>query len=77
LAVNRWVDVCDDAIGCVARRGPKPGQQGLTLVHFSAQRERFLWDRGCVWRVFNVYLRGVRRGHGACRVCLFIRNGLG
>jgi hypothetical protein len=20
--------------------------QGLTLVHFSAQRERFLWDRG-------------------------------
>ena len=21
--------------------------QGLTLVHFSAQHERFLWDRGC------------------------------
>jgi hypothetical protein len=21
--------------------------QGLTLVHFSAQLERFLWDRGC------------------------------
>ena len=22
--------------------------QGLTLVHFSAQRQRFLWDRGCI-----------------------------
>jgi hypothetical protein len=22
-------------------------KQGLTLVHFSAQLERFLWDRGC------------------------------
>jgi V-type H+-transporting ATPase subunit A len=22
-------------------------RQGLTLVHFSAQRKRFLWDRGC------------------------------
>jgi len=23
-------------------------RQGLTLVHFSAQRKRFLWDRGYV-----------------------------
>jgi hypothetical protein len=22
--------------------------QGLTLVHFFAQRERSLWDRGCI-----------------------------
>ena len=22
-------------------------RQGLTLVHISAKRERFLWDRGC------------------------------
>ena len=22
--------------------------QGLTLVHFSAQRKRFVWDRGCI-----------------------------
>ena len=22
--------------------------QGLTLVHFSARRKRFLWDRGCI-----------------------------
>jgi hypothetical protein len=24
-------------------------RQGLTLVHFSAQRKRFLWDRGCIY----------------------------
>jgi len=23
-------------------------RQGLTLVHFSAQLEHFVWDRGCV-----------------------------
>jgi hypothetical protein len=22
--------------------------QGLTFVHFAAQRKRFLWDRGCM-----------------------------
>ena len=22
-------------------------EQGLTLVHFPAQLERFVWDRGC------------------------------
>jgi hypothetical protein len=27
-------------------RGAGP-DQGLTLVHFSAQLERFVWDRGC------------------------------
>ena len=27
---------------------PMPLNQGLTLVHFSAQRKRFLWDRGCI-----------------------------
>ena len=29
-------------------RTVSPAGQGLTLVHFSAQRKRFLWDRGCV-----------------------------
>ena len=29
----------------VAAAAPR---QGLELVHFSAQRERVLWDRGCV-----------------------------
>jgi hypothetical protein len=27
--------------------------QGLTLVHFSAQRKRFLWDRGCTYGLFR------------------------
>jgi len=25
-----------------------PPGHGLTLVHFSAQRKRFVWDRGCI-----------------------------
>jgi len=25
-----------------------PGRQGLTLVHSSTQRKRFLWDSGCI-----------------------------
>jgi len=28
-------------------------RQGLTLVHFSAQQKRFLWDRGCVTGCFG------------------------
>jgi len=26
----------------------RASMQGLTIVHFSVQRERFLWDRGCI-----------------------------
>ena len=29
-----------------AKRAEK--RQGLTLVHFSAQRKHFVWDRGCI-----------------------------
>jgi hypothetical protein len=32
--------------------------QGLTLVHFSAQRERILWYRGCVQALFWGSLSG-------------------
>jgi hypothetical protein len=28
-------------------KGMETQRQGLTLVHFSAQLERCLWDRGC------------------------------
>jgi len=31
--------------------------QGLTLVHFSAQRKRFLRDRGCIEGLFRGYYR--------------------
>jgi hypothetical protein len=34
--------------------------QGLTLVHFSAQRKRIRWDRGCVQGLFRGCLVGVR-----------------
>jgi len=37
------------------------GQQGLTLVHFSAQRKRFLWDGGCIWRLFRGCVWGLGR----------------
>jgi hypothetical protein len=33
--------------------------QGLTLVHCSAQRKRFLLDRGCIWGSFGGCSRGV------------------
>jgi hypothetical protein len=32
--------------------------QGPTLVHFSAQRKRFLWHRGCVQGLFKGEFRG-------------------
>ena len=28
-------------------------RQGLTLVHFSAQNERFVWHRGCIQGLFE------------------------
>ena len=59
--------------------------QGLALVHFLAQRERFLWDRGlhlggiagafrwdrgCIQGVFRGHFAGVRGDDGICRVYL-------
>jgi len=34
--------------------------QGLTLVHFSAQRQCFLWDRGCIEELPRGCLGGVK-----------------
>jgi hypothetical protein len=45
-----------------------PATQGLTLVHFSAQRERFLWGRGCMYGLLRGCLGGVRGHEGGCRV---------
>jgi len=39
-----------------------PCSQGLTLVHFSAQRKRFEWDRGCIQRLMRGCLEGMM-GH--------------
>jgi hypothetical protein len=46
-------------------------RQGLTLVHFSAQRKRFLWDGGCIQGKFTVSSRGGRVYSGVQRV-LFV-----
>jgi hypothetical protein len=43
-------------------------QQGLTLVHFSAQRKRFLWDRGRIQGLFMGCLRDVMGYQGVLRV---------
>ena len=45
----------------------RPAQnQGLTLVHFSAQRKRFLWDGGVAsWGLFGGRLGGVMGYYGA------------
>jgi len=51
--------------------------QGLTLVHFSTQLRRFLWDRGCIYGVFWGCLGGVRGYQGVFRVCFCARNGSG
>ena len=39
-----------EALAALLLEQPRPGGQGhegLTLVHFSPQLERFVWDRGC------------------------------
>jgi hypothetical protein len=40
------VAAADNGNGKGAAEAAAAGQ-GLTLVHFSAQLERFVWDRGC------------------------------
>ena len=35
-------------------------RQGLTLVYFSGQLKRFLWDRGCIQGLLRVWPVGVR-----------------
>ena len=39
---------------------------GLTLVLFSAQRKRFLWDRGCIYELLYA---GVDEVSGGIRGC--------
>jgi hypothetical protein len=45
---NTLIAVAADGSAAVSTHGSTtPGNQGLTLVHFSAQLERFVWDGGC------------------------------
>ena len=49
---------------CMAGRSALPiaSVQGLTLLHFSAQGKRFVWDWGCIL----VLLRGYCGGFQGC-----------
>jgi hypothetical protein len=58
MAAAADAEVAMDDVADTATEGGSTGSatavyttaaQGLTLVHFSAQLERFLWDRGCAW----------------------------
>ena len=51
-----------------SRSGPSTSRQRLTLVQLSAQRERFLWDRGCIKGLLRDYLGGVGGYQGVIRV---------
>jgi hypothetical protein len=46
--------------------------QWLTLVHFSAQRKHFLWDRGRIQGSFTEWSGGVR----GCLGCVFVTERL-
>ena len=52
------------------RTAAPTASQGLTLVHFSARRKRFVWDRGCIKGLFRGYFRGVLGMLGTISVCL-------
>ena len=47
---------------CLPEPPTPTSSQGLTFVHLSAQRKRFLWDKGCV--------------HSLCRGCLGVLGGI-
>ena len=51
LKMTFW---CSFSRSCAMAAGVSPASmQGLTLVHFSAQLQRFLWDQGCIWVLFR------------------------
>ena len=58
----------DGDVGPGQARRAAGRRQGLTLVHFSAQLKRFLWDRGCIQALFRGGAGGIRGYCGVCRV---------
>ena len=65
-------------IQCVLEPSRRPltmtYEQGLTLVHFSAQLERFLWDKGCMQGLFRWCVGGFRGYEGVLRVYFVSEN---
>jgi len=68
---------------CESRPLYNPHGQGLTFAHFSAQRKRFVWDRGCIQGLFRGCVGGAREYYGVlgsirgCSGCICFRNGSG
>jgi len=50
-------------------------EQGITLVHFSAQLKRCVWDRGCIQGLFRGCL-GVSGGIGEYVGCILCQKRL-
>ena len=65
---SHQVKILSEAFELRACADPGAFQQGLTLVAFSAQHKRFLWDRGCDLGVLRGCLGGVR----GCPGCVFV-----
>ena len=57
-----------------SRQRAGPSHQRLTLVQISAQRKRFLWDRGCIQRLLLGCLGGVKGYCGVFRVFFIFRG---
>jgi len=56
---------------------PRARRQGLTLVHFSAQRKRFMWNRGFMKGAGRRYLAGAKGVLGWVQGVFCVRNGSG
>jgi len=51
MLLQQWRPVAQYLHPRARHRPPRPASSassGLTLVHISAQRERFVWNRGCI-----------------------------
>jgi hypothetical protein len=55
LKLSRKVDESKPLLrGKLLTEAEHSARQGLTLVHFSAQPKRFLWDMGCIQEAFRI-----------------------
>jgi len=62
-----WFPSSHNAVNAVSP--PSSSGQGPTLVHFSAQLRRIVWDRGSMKGLSRDCLGGLREYYGVCRMC--------
>ena len=58
--MSDWAYSVTASAGSPSRPARPTSWQGLTLVHFSTQDKRLVWDRGCIQGFFMGCLGGVR-----------------